>query len=373
MELEKNSRKEQLINDIISDNFELANNTIKAKNQSFERKICSEYERTKIATSTLPNFKSAFIYELFLDLHKRDVEFLEKLAVDNNFLKKTYIKIKKEAYLYNRADSEVLEFYNSFLKKHYIIFLDMDTGDGDLENKAEKKEENEEESTLNHLGDWLNANRSFILTLRQQTLLDYLPYFVNWDSNRIDYKSLTKAMHQDNIQVPKSNNTTKQLTSIRKKILKKFLENQVEVYKTDNVRQQIKDCQQYLHLLDNNDFEGLKSFLFDNYQAENEYILDLIESDTYLSQSVKTKAIRTSKHGKQYLIENDYYEIKLTILDTLDNLEDELQKLKTKNKEYQQYLRSANIYDLGLKREFAVTESETNAIKINTNGVIITK
>lgn len=373
MALEENSRKEQLINGIISDNFELTNNTIKAKNQSFERKICSEYERTKIATSTLANFKSAFIYELFLDLHKRDVEFLEKLAVDNNFLKKTYIKIKKEAYLYNRADAEVLEFYNSFLKKHYIIFLDMANGEVALENKAEKDEENEEESTLNHLGDWLSANRSFILTLRQQTLLDYLPYFVNWDSNRIDYKSLTKAMHQDKIQVSNANNTTRQLRGIRKKILKKFLENQVELYKTDNVRQQIDDCQQYLHLLDNNDFEGLKSFLFDNYQAENDFILDLIESDTYLSQSIKTKAIRTSKHGEQYLTENDYFEIKLTILDTLEALKDELLKLKTKNKEYQQYLRSANIYDLGLKREFTVESGETNVIKINANGVIITR
>lgn len=346
-------KKEDLISELINETFEIINYQLKAKSENIEAIINYYYNSSYNFSSSLNDFKEALIFDLFTILNNKTIAELEGFKNNTDLLKYIVTLIKTRHLEYKSVNDEFKVYTNNNNNKKVYMYLDktninealivsnIDNSQGDMKN----------------FKNWLDTNKSAILTDKQLKLLEIITQCIDFDTFRVDFKKYQK------ISGDESNHVLRDFNRIKKKVLKKFVETNTKIYDTEKIKHIINYLNQYLKLIDNIDSDISEILDFIAIDFKNDLDLqDYLQSIELENKELVKKCIKLAKHNINTLNINDLFEIKLYVIDFIEELQRKMARLEYKNNKYLEEQRVVKFKKIKPKKLF--NENESGGIKV---------
>lgn len=345
--------KKDLISKLLEDTFEIINYQLRAKNDKLEALLNYYYNKSYNFSSAFNDFKEALIFDLFHILNNKTIAELEGFKNNTDLIKYITTLVKTRHLEYKSVNDEFKVYTNNNNNKKVYMYLDKTSiNEAIIISDAENNQ-----SEVKNFKKWLDSNKTEILTKKQLTLLDLITQCIDFDTFRVDFKKYQK------ISGDESNHVLRDFNRIKKKMMKKFVESNIKVYDTSKIKHIINYLNQYLTLIDNIDSDVSNIIDFISIDFKNDLDLqDYLQSVELENKELVKKCIKLAKHNINTLNINDLFEIKLYVIDFIEELQKKMDRLEYKNNKYLEEQRVVKFKKIKPKKLF--NENESGGIKV---------
>lgn len=341
-------KKDELITELINENFEIINYQLKAKSEHIEAIINYYYNSSYNFSSSLNDFKEALIFDLFTILNNKQLNELENFRNNTDLLKYIVTLIKTRHLEYKSVNDEFKVYTNNNNNKKVYMYLDKTN----INEALIVSHIDDSQVDIKNFKSWLDTNKETILTAKQLNVLEIITQCIDFDTFRVDFKKY-KSLSGD-----ESNHVIRDFNRIKKKLLKKFIETNTKIYDTAEIKHIINYFSQYLKLMDNIDYDipAILDFIAIDFKNDLD-LQDYLQSVELENKALVKKCIKLAKHNVNTLTVDDLFEIKMYVVDFIDELNKKMNRLESKNNKYLEEQKNIEFKKIKAKKLFKGNES----------------